>query len=194
MLARRAVRSGMSFLCLAGIVGVALAAGPPALKSSPEQIERGRYLVTVGGCNDCHSPKLMSPKGPLPNPLKVLSGHPEDAKLPEIPKGVIEPGKWGALTNADLTAWVGPWGVSFAANLTPDPATGIGAWTEETFIKTIRTGKHMGTGRNILPPMPWDQYARMTDDDLKAVFAYLHSLKAVRNVVPQPIPAAASSH
>jgi mono/diheme cytochrome c family protein len=153
-----------------------------------ELIKRGEYLVGFGGCNDCHTPKVFTPKGPEPDPNKLLSGHPSTAKLPETPQGIIGPEKWGALTNNDLTAWVGPWGVSFAANLTPDNRTGLGGWTEEMFIKTMRTGKHLGVGREILPPMPWYTLAVLTDKDLKAIFAYLKSLKPIENGVPQPIP------
>ena len=92
----------------------------------------------------------------------------------------------------DLTAWVGPWGTSFARNLTPDKETGLGSWTEEMFIKALRTGKDMGEGRPILPPMPWEDFGKSTDSDLKAVFAYLKSLKPVKNAVHDPIlPAAA---
>ncbi len=152
------------------------------------QIQRGEYLVNVGGCNDCHSPKIFTPKGPQPDPNRLLSGHPSGTKLPEIPTGVIGPNKWGGLTTNDLTAWVGPWGVSFAANLTPDVETGLGGWTEDLFIKALRTGKHVGAGRDILPPMPWYEYARLSDEDLKAVFAYLRTLKPITNRVPDPIP------
>jgi mono/diheme cytochrome c family protein len=150
-------------------------------------IERGRYLVTLAGCNDCHSPKVFTPMGPVPDTSRLLSGAPADAKVPEIPNGVLAPDKWGALTTNDLTTWVGPWGVSFARNLTPDVATGIGSWTEEIFIKALRTGKDMGEGRDILPPMPWQMIAQSADADLKAMFAYLMSLKPVENVVPDPI-------
>ena len=92
------------------------------------------------------------------------------------------------MTNEHLTAWAGPWGVSFAYNLTPDRQTGIGDWPEEMFIKTLRTGKFMGSSRDILPPMPWQNLAQMTDDDLKAMFAYLKSLPPVRNKIHDPIP------
>jgi mono/diheme cytochrome c family protein len=156
--------------------------------ASKEQIKRGKYLVLIGGCQDCHTPKTMGPQGPVFHPMKKLSGHQADATLPEVPEGVIGPDKWGALTNHDLTAWVGPWGISFAANITPDEATGIGAWTEEQWIQTFRTGKHLGTGRQILPPMPTVQIGEMTDKDLKAIFAYLKSIKPIRNAVPQPVP------
>jgi mono/diheme cytochrome c family protein len=153
-----------------------------------ELIKRGEYLVSYGGCNDCHTPKIITPKGPEPDPNTLLSGHLSAEKLPEVPSGIIGTEKWGALTTNDMTAWVGPWGVSFAANLTPDNRTGLGGWTEELFIKTMRTGRHLGVGREILPPMPWYTLAALTDGDLNAIFAYLHSIKPIENEVPQPIP------
>lgn len=89
-----------------------------------------------------------------------------------------------------LTAWAGPWGVSFAANLTPDNETGIGEWTEEAFVQSLRTGKHQGqpNGRDILPPMPWPGIKLMTDEDLKALWAYLRSIPPMKNQVPFPVP------
>jgi len=158
--------------------------------ASKAQIKRGEYLVNYGGCNDCHTPKMLTPNGPQPDPARLLSGHPADAQLPPVPPGVVgpNPNQWAALTNADLTAWAGPWGTSFAANITPDIATGIGGWTGDQFIKTMRTGKHLGVGRPILPPMPWFDLAVLNDGDLRAVFAYLKSIKPIKNQVPQPIP------
>ena len=150
-------------------------------------IERGRYLVNLGSCSDCHSPKVFTPMGPIPDTTRLLSGHPADAKLPEVPKDLIAPDRWGAVTTNDMTAWAGPWGVSFTRNLTPDLATGIGSWTDEIFIKALRTGKDMGEGRDILPPMPWPNIGQSTDADLKAIFAYLKSLKPIENAVPDPI-------
>ena len=94
---------------------------------------------------------------------------------------------WGAST-AGMTAWSGPWGVSYASNLTPDINTGLGIWTEEMFIKAMRTGKHYGASRDILPPMPWQSLAKLTDEDIRSVFAYLRSLSPVRNQVPEPLP------
>jgi hypothetical protein len=119
----------------------------------------------------------------------LLSGSPENTKLPKINMDEIKPGKW-YLGNSDLTAWVGPWGVSYAVNLTPDSATGIGAWTEDLFLKIFRTGKFMGVeaGRPIMPPMPWENLAKLTDEDLKCIFAYLKSLPAVKNTVPAYVP------
>lgn len=163
----------------------------PAMKA---RIERGKYLVNLGGCEDCHSPKVMSPNGPVPHPTRTLSGHQAQLKTPSVPAGVLAPDKWMAMTTGDMTAWVGPWGISYSANLTPDPATGIGAWTEEMFIATLRKGKHLGTGRGILPPMPWMNYAKLTDDDLKSIFAFLKSLPPIANAVPQPTPPMAGGH
>ena len=86
-----------------------------------------------------------------------------------------------------MTAFSGPWGVSYSANLTPDDETGLGKWTEKTFIDALRTGKHLGKGRPILPPMPWQGIGTATDSDLKAIYAYLRSIKPLKNAVPDPI-------
>jgi hypothetical protein len=113
---------------------------------------------------------------------RMLSGHPEQMKLPPAPKAQ---GPWvwsGAATN---TAFAGPWGVTYAANLTPDKNTGLGIWDEQMFVQAMRTGKHWGQGRAIQPPMPWPALAKMTDEDLKSVFAYLRSVPAVHNYVPE---------
>jgi cytochrome c553 len=156
--------------------------------ATKDQVTRGEYLITVGGCDDCHSPKLFTTKGPVPDMNKRLSGAPADTKIPAIPAGAISPTAWGALTTNDFTAWAGPWGVSFAANLTPDKNTGLGSWTEAAFINSLRTGKHKGVLRDILPPMPWQNYSKLNDADLKAMFAYFQTLKPVQNKVPDPIP------
>ena len=157
--------------------------------SHGDMVARGKYLVTVAGCNDCHSPKIMTAQGPVPDTTKLLSGHPANSPLPSMYKNALKPGDW-ILLGPDLTSAVGPWGISFTANLTPDTATGLGAWTDDVFIKTLRTGKHLGQsgGRDILPPMPWPDFAAATDEDLKAIFAYLKALPAISNKVPAPVP------
>jgi len=151
-----------------------------------EQIKLGEYNVATRGCIECHSPKKMTEMGLEVDEALFLSGHPSNSSLPRIDTALIGPGKWNLVTN-DRTAWVGPWGVSFAANLTPDGPTGLGNWTEEIFIKAMRTGKNMGIGRQILPPMPWKHVAKLKDEDIKSIFAYLKSLKPIRNQVPDPI-------
>lgn len=174
-------------LLLAGslLLGGCRPAEKPAL-AAEETVERGRYLVTIGGCNDCHTPKEFSGGGMSVDESRRLSGHPAELELPEFSFDDIGPGKW-VLFNEHLTAAVGPWGVSFAANLTPDMETGIGEWTAEEFIDTMRTGTHRGIGRPILPPMPWFDLATATDEDLRAIFAYLKSLPPIENQVPDAI-------
>jgi hypothetical protein len=167
------------------------AGGSDGKELSQEQlIERGRHLVVTGDCGICHSPKVFDEARGLPveDSSRLLSGHPADLELPEIPADLFGPGMWGTLANDHMTAWVGPWGVSFATNLTPHNLTGSGAWTEEAFIKAMRTGKHLGRGRQILPPMPWQAIGKNTDQDLKAMFAYLQSIEPIDNRVPQPLP------
>jgi len=158
-------------------------AAPAAPAVSP--VERGKMLVTGGGCHDCHTPKKLGPNGPEADLDRALSGHPE--KVGPVAKFVDAKGsKYSTHTTDDLTAWSGAWGVSYAANLTPDETTGIGLWSEDSFVKALKTGKHMGAGRQILPPMPWNWYGLLPDDDLKAIYAYLKSIPAIQNKVPMP--------
>jgi mono/diheme cytochrome c family protein len=157
--------------------------------TTAEKIKRGEYLVSTSACHDCHTPWKMGPKGPEPDMTRALSGHPEGVVMPPPPK--LE-GLWTGAMGATMTAWTGPWGVSFTANLTPDPETGLGKWTQRNFIETIRTGRHMGRGREVLPPMPIAVYRNFTDADLEAIFSYLQSVPAIRNRVPEPLPPAAS--
>lgn len=152
----------------------------------PVKVARGKYLVTIAGCNDCHTPMKLGPNGPEPDMTRMLSGHPQNVPMPEVPP-TSGSGLWawsGAVTN---TAFAGPWGVSYAFNLTPDEHTGIGIWTEDIFMKTLRTGRHWGVARPILPPMPWFNFKQMTDDDLKSVYAYLRTIPAVSNKVPDAV-------
>jgi hypothetical protein len=195
----------MAFLALAGVLiaatfaggcraseaaapaaGAGEAAATVAAAAPAAMIERGHYLVTVGGCHDCHTPWHVGPNGPEPDMSRMLSGHPQEAvvDVPPTPAG----GPWIVSAYATNTAWAGPWGVSFTANLTPDENTGIGIWSEEIFINTLRSGKHWGQSRDILPPMPWFNYGKMTDEDLRAVFAYLRTIPPIQNRVPEPLP------
>lgn len=152
--------------------------------STPQQVARGEYLVRFGSCHDCHTPFKMGPNGPEPDMTRALSGHPGGIVVPPPPP-LKEPWVWAG--TGSNTAFAGPWGVSFTANLTPDTETGLGNWTEEMFLMALRTGRHEGKGRPILPPMPWRFVGSLSDEDLKAVFAYLRSLQPIRNRVPAPI-------
>jgi hypothetical protein len=130
----------------------------------------------------------MTPSGPALDKTHELAGHPEQIVMTPVP--ALPPGPWAIVGAATGTAWAGPWGTSFTANLTPDRETGLGTWTEQNFIDTIRKGRQMGTGRALLPPMPAAMIANFSDEDLAAIFAYLQSLPAVKNRVPEPLPPA----
>jgi len=166
---------------------------PTTAPSSNISVERGRYLVSVIGCNDCHTPMTMGPNGPQPDMSRMLSGHPQKVKL--ITPDVDAHGDWVWAGNATNTAFAGPWGVTYAANLTPDTMTGLGIWTEQIFLNTIRRGKHWGEARPIMPPMPWQAFNNMTDDDLRSIYAYLRTIPPVSNTVPdyEPPPKPARS-
>jgi cytochrome c553 len=161
---------------------VALAVAPlraQAPAPSESMVERGRYLVGITGCHDCHSPKIAGMK---PDPERLLSGRPSTTKLPSKAEGEVH-------ASEDLTAWTGGWGQSVASNLTPDPATGLGMrYNEAKFIQTMRTGKKP-EGVQLLPPMPTDVYQNMKDEDLKAIYAYLRTIKPIRNSVRTGLPA-----
>jgi len=148
-------------------------------------VKRGEYLVTIMGCNDCHTPVKMGPNGPEKDMDRLLSGHPDYIPISKF--DTTTSNKW-VLFGMTGTSIVGPWGVSFAGNLTSD-ASGIGNWTEEQFKTALRKGKLKGleNGRPILPPMPWENYVNLKDEDFSAIFAYLKSTKPVRNIVPAPI-------
>ncbi|AKU95340.1 Putative diheme cytochrome c-553 [Labilithrix luteola] len=150
-----------------------------------ELVKRGGELVKLGGCNDCHTPLAFDPKigMPMPRTDRTLSGHPEGASEPT---GQSANGE--AVMGATMTAYKLPFGTVYAANLTPDLETGLGSWTEQDFIRAMRTGKHQGKadGRPILPPMPWMNLSATPEADLRAMFAFLRSIPAVKNSVPVP--------
>ncbi len=174
----------MSFLLMTACSRPAEPSSQSASKpTKAELVARGKYLTTVGGCSDCHSPKVMTPHGPEPDPARLFSGHPEGERL----ESIIVTDDYLVINNG-FTAFVGPWGVSFAANLSPDD-TGIGNWTLDQFKTALRKGKYKGleSSRDLLPPMPWPMYRQMTDDDLEAVFTYLKSLPPQANHVPAPV-------
>lgn len=176
----RTGRRGMAYGA-AACVAVMVMVIPARIDSqTPDtaMVERGMYLVRITGCHDCHSPKI---EGMEPDLSRALSGRPQTTSLPTPTTTEVH-------ASPDLTAWQGPWGFSVASNLTPDPATGLGnRYNEASFIATMRTGKKPN-GTAIQPPMPSAVYQNMTDDDLKAIFAYLRSLKPIRNAVYAGLP------
>jgi mono/diheme cytochrome c family protein len=174
---------------VAALAALASAGTARAADKAADPVARGKYLVNTSGCHDCHTPLKMGANGPEPDMSRMLSGHPEPLVMPPVPQ--LPTGPWMVVSSATNTAWAGPWGVSFTANLTPDRETGIGAWTPRDFVQTIRSGRHLGRGREILPPMPIPAYRQMTDADLAAIFAYLRTVPAVKNRVPEPLAPAA---
>jgi mono/diheme cytochrome c family protein len=180
---------------MAAFSGALLSAVAPAGQAvAPEKqmarVERGAQLVKMMGCDDCHTPTKLGPNGPEKDMARRLTGHPQEMVMPPAPP---PQGPWIGHMAATTTAWAGPWGVSFTANLTPDKETGLGNWTEEMFIATARTGRHQGKGRPVLPPMPINILNALSDEDLKSVFAFLQSLAPVKNRVPAPIDPADES-
>lgn len=180
----------------ATVVAVALSLIPtfvladaPANPPDAALVARGKYLVTTSGCHDCHTPLKMTESGPEPDLSRMLSGHPESFAISAPP---ANPGdEWMMVAARTMTAFSGPWGMSFAANLTPDEETGLGCWTLQSFKDTIRTGRHMGRGRPILPPMPIPMYRNFNDADFEAIYTFLRSIPPVSNRVPEPLPPAA---
>jgi cytochrome c553 len=167
------------------VQAVATAAARESQGPDPALVERGAYIVRTSGCHDCHTPWTLGENGPEPDMSRALSGHPAELVMPPPPK--LPEGPWVWMGSASNTAFAGPWGVSFAANLTPDPETGLGKWTVDTFMQTIRTQRHEGKGRPLLPPMTAPVYAQLTDQDLRSVFAYLQSVTPMKNRVPAPV-------
>ena len=141
------------------------------------RVERGKYLVTIIGCTDCHSPKVR-PGSMEPDHARLLSGRPPSTPAPAKPANMGE-----ISVSGDLTAWYGPWGISYASNLTPHKTTGLGTrYNRAKFIKTMRTGKKP-EGEPLLPPMPWESFAKMKESDLDAIWAYLQTVKPIDNFV-----------
>ena len=163
--------------CLALIL-VALTVSPKsshANRQEPDEslIERGRYLAAViGSCIDCHTPHVDQ----KPDPSRLFSGHPQDAPAPRWDPSLAE-SNIGLVISPLGTAFSGPRGVSFASNLTPDPNTGLGAWNESLFIRTMRRG-------DFQIPMPV-HLKEISRNDLKAIWAYLQTLESIYNAVPK---------
>lgn len=194
MITTHHLRFASGVAALACAAAFALALTPPAqaadAKSAAQTAEprsaaaRGKCLVNTSGCHDCHTPFKLGANGPEPDMGRMLSGHPEALQMPPAP--ALPQGPWLVVSSATNTAHAGPWGVSFSANLTPDAENGLGQWTVNDFKQTIRTGRHMGRGRAVLPPMPIPVYKHFTDRDLEAIYAYLRSVPPLKNRVPEP--------
>ncbi|MEO7444814.1 MAG: c-type cytochrome [Ferruginibacter sp.] len=147
-----------------------------------EQAARGAYLVQIMGCSDCHTPLKMGANGPEPDMEHYLSGYPSGLTMPPLDTAAAK--KW-ILMSYTSSAFTGPWGTSFAANLTSDE-TGIGNWNLGQFKKAMKEGKWKGMdgNRTLLPPMPWQNFKNIKDADIRDIFAYLKSTKPINNAEP----------
>ena len=152
---------------------------------SPEQINEGEILVLEGRCNYCHTPEV----GPGDiNFGKVLYGHPSHEKIPELPKVPVGSQQWFEfVSELDSTVWIAGDKIVFSANITPDKETGIGNWSDKDFINTIRTGIHPGWKKKLDKPMPWLDYAKLSNKQLTSIYSYLMSQQPVINKVPGPV-------
>jgi cytochrome c553 len=168
---------GLTILFLGVIIVISIR----SVESQDDIVERGKYLVdAVAACGYCHTPRVRADY----DMNKYLAGHPAGESIPRYNFRMIQQGIF-MLTAPQLSAFSGVFGTSFASNLTPDKETGLGEWTEKMFIDAMRTGHHQGdpNNREILPPMPKKHYALMSDADLKAIWAYLRTIKPVKNEV-----------
>lgn len=136
---------------------VAMLAGSLDAAAANSETERGKYLVTLGGCSDCHTPGNFL-------------GHPDMKRF---------------LGGSDVGFAIPGHGVFVGRNLTPDPETGLGKWTNAQIVTALTTGVRPD-GRILAPIMPWRDFAHLTKSDAKAIAAYLKSLPPVKHAVPGP--------
>ena len=179
-------RNLLIFCVVVLFVGAVITLSIRSVESQSDMAQRGKYLVdAVAACGYCHTPRT----GAEYNMDMYLAGHPAEEAYPRYNLRSMMPQGIFVLTALQMSAFSGPFGTSFASNLTPDKETGLGEWTEEMFIGAMRTGLHQGVegNRAILPPMPVKHYAQMSDEDLKAIWAYLKTIKPVKNEVNPPL-------
>ena len=178
-------RNLLIFCTVIIFVGSIIALSINSVESQSDMVQRGKYLVdAAGACGHCHTPRA----GAEYNMDMYLAGHPANAPYPRYNFSMMQQGIF-ILTSPQMSAFSGAFGTSFASNLTPDNETGLGEWTEKMFIDAMRTGHHQGdkSNRKIFPPMPTKHYAQMNDADLKAIWAYLRTIKPVKNEVSPPL-------
>jgi mono/diheme cytochrome c family protein len=145
-------------LTLMALIGIATFVIPTRdAVAQDAQIKRGKYLVTLGGCNDCHTPGYFFGK---PDMARFLGGSEVGFEIPGL-------------------------GVFHGPNLTPDQDTGLGRWSEEEIVTAITKGQRPD-GRKLAAIMPWHAFAILTPEDSGAIVVFLKSLPPVKNKVPGP--------
>ena len=146
-----------TLLQLGRISALPFVLAPMIANADDSQVKRGEYLVTIGGCNDCHTPGYFFGK---PDDSRFLGGSDVGFELPGL-------------------------GVFVAPNITPDNETGIGAWRPDQIVTAIQAGMRPD-GRTLAPIMPWHALAQLNEEDANAIAVYLKSIKPVTNKVPGP--------
>jgi mono/diheme cytochrome c family protein len=143
---------------LAGLLAAvfALLSAHPG-RAAEDQVARGKYLVTIMGCGDCHTPGNFFGK---PDMAHILSGSDVGFEIPGL-------------------------GVFVGRNLTPDKETGLGTWSQEQIVAAFTTGKRPD-GRILAPAMPWMDFTALSRDDAYAIAAYLQSLPPTAHAIPGP--------
>jgi mono/diheme cytochrome c family protein len=144
-------------IAVAGVAAIAAAAVLLPRAHADSQVDRGKYLVVLAGCNDCHTPGFFLGK---PDMARYLGGSDVGFEIPGL-------------------------GVFNGRNITPDKETGIGGWTDEQIAAAITTGKRPD-GRQLAPIMNYASFTYLTKDDVAAIVAYLRSVPPVKNAVPGP--------
>jgi mono/diheme cytochrome c family protein len=139
------------------LLGAALCAMFDSAQAASRQVERGKYLVGIIPCTDCHTPG-------------TFLGHPDMNRY---------------LGGSDVGFEVPGLGVFYGSNLTPDNDTGLGKWTIEQIATAITSGK-TPDGRILAPPMPVESFKNLTKADALAIAAYLKTLPPVKNQIPGP--------
>lgn len=145
-----------------GLFAISAALAGCTLSDHDSSVARGKYLVSITGCSDCHTPGGLTPK---PDMARYLAGSDADFLVPGL--AVFTP-----------------------PNLTPDKATGLGNWTRDQIVAAFTTGKRPD-GRILGPAMPWNDFANLSKADADAIADYLQSLPAVSHRAPGPAAARA---
>jgi len=146
------MRTAMCHSMIRGLMAAIGALGAVQALAADPQIERGKYLATIGGCNDCHTPGYFLGK---PDMARYLGGSEVGFEIPGL-------------------------GVFHGPNLTPDKETGLGNWTQDEIVTALQTGMRPD-GRQLAPIMPWRAFASLDKSDATAIAAFLQSLPPVKN-------------
>lgn len=149
---------GSRALAVASLLGVMLGTSFVAARADETPVQRGHYLVTIMGCNDCHTPGTLLGK---PDMTHALSGSEVGFEVPGL-------------------------GIFYGPNLTPDKETGIGSWSKEQIVTAITTGVRPD-GRILAPPMPVQWFKHLKPADAMAIAEYLKTLPPVKRKVPGPL-------